>query len=275
MSIPIEDGFADIISKAQVGLELSDGQLAEASGLSAEAISRLKAGQPERSALLAVAPVLNLDGVKLTALADGKLAPEVAIPEGLLCYNTPFPVPGDEEMTVNAYMVYDPPTRQAIAFDTGADASGMLEDIAKEKLALQLILLTHTHADHIQDLLILKEKTGAPARVSEKEKVAGARPFEAGESFQCGQLKIQSIETTGHSPGGTTYFIEGLSVPLAIVGDALFAGSVGGAARHWKKALEQVRTGIFSLPDTTILCPGHGPLTTVALEKAHNPVVPG
>jgi len=58
---------------------------------------------------------------------------------------------------------------------------------------------------------------------------------------------------------------------VAIVGDAIFAGSIGRGHQSWELARHAVREQIFSLPPDTLLCPGHGPLTTVAEEKAHNP----
>ena len=82
------------------------------------------------------------------------------------------------------------------------------------------------------------------------------------------------MTTSGHSVGGTTYVIEGLERPVAIVGDAMFAGSMGGGKISFQDALENNRTKILSLPGNTVLCPGHGPLTSVAEEKAHNPFFP-
>jgi glyoxylase-like metal-dependent hydrolase (beta-lactamase superfamily II) len=89
--------------------------------------------------------------------------------------------------------------------------------------------------------------------------------------FQIGSLRIEAIPTPGHAPGGITWFATGLAHPVAFTGDALFAGSMGGADSHWQAALDSLRLKILALPDDTILCPGHGPLTTVAWEKKHNP----
>ena len=73
-------------------------------------------------------------------------------------FNTVF-----EDMTVNAYLVWDPATRDAAVFDTGTDVSGMLDTIAAKRLTLRAIFVTHTHGDHIFDLDRLREKTGAPS----------------------------------------------------------------------------------------------------------------
>ena len=74
--------------------------------------------------------------------------------------------------------------------------------------------------------------------------------------------------------GGTTFLIEGSTVQAAIVGDAIFAGSVGGIRQNYHESLESIRREILSLPDETVLCPGHGPLTSVAQEKSNNPFFP-
>ena len=74
-----------------------------------------------------------------------------------------------------------------------------------------------------------------------------------------------------HSKGAITYVISGLAMPVAIVGDAVFAGSMGGGGVSYEAALATNRKEILTLPDETILCPGHGPLTTVGEQKMHNP----
>ncbi len=71
-------------------------------------------------------------------------------------------------------------------------------------------------------------------------------------------------------PGGTTFFVRGLDRPVAIVGDSLFAGSMGGGNVSYADAIRNNLEKILTLPDNTVLCPGHGPLTTVGEEKTHN-----
>jgi glyoxylase-like metal-dependent hydrolase (beta-lactamase superfamily II) len=74
--------------------------------------------------------------------------------------------------------------------------------------------------------------------------------------------------------GGITFVVEGLERPVAIVGDAIFAGSMGGGMISYEDALRTNREKIMALSDVTILCPGHGPLTTVLEEKTNNPFFP-
>lgn len=270
MAIPLEDNFTDVISKAQRGLALSDSQLAEKAGLSAEAVRGLREGNFDRAAAEKIAPVLGLDADALANLATTDWRPNELTVEGLAQFNTPY-----HDMTVNSYLVWDPRSKDAVAFDSGADSSALLEKAKAENLTIDLILLTHSHPDHVADLQRLVQATGAPVYLSKRESLAGAEPTEEGQTFEVGGLTIETFLTSGHSPGGITYFIRGLDQPVAIVGDALFAGSMGGGNVSYEDALRNNREKILTLPNDTILCPGHGPLTTVAEEKQHNPFFAG
>ena len=267
MSIPLEDNVSDIIGKSQRGLGISDSQLAERAGVSVEAIRKLREGDFDDDAVEPVATVLNLSATALRKLASGIWQPEeIAEIEGLGQFNTTY-----HDMTVNAYLVWDPGTREAVVFDTGADCGGMLQRIEQERLNVKLILLTHAHPDHVADLRRLKKATGAPVYISRLEEAEGAEEVEEGKRFQVGSLEIETRLTSGHSPGGMTFVVNGLSRPVAIVGDSLFAGSMGGGNVSYQDALLNNREKILTLPDKTIVCPGHGPLTTVGKEKGDNP----
>src|SRR5204863_4816822 len=115
----------------------------------------------------------------------------------------------------------------------------------------------------------IKQLTGAAAFVCKDEAIAGAETFSAGHKFVAGTLQIETRQTSGHSRGGITYVVHGLPKPLAVVGDAIFAGSMGGGMVSYQDALRNNREQILTLPDDTILGPGHGPLTTVGEEKRH------
>jgi glyoxylase-like metal-dependent hydrolase (beta-lactamase superfamily II) len=267
MAIPLEDNVSDIIGKAQRGLGISDSRLAEKSGITADRTRKMREGAFEGDALERVAPILNLDAAALRKLADGQWHPEaVEEIEGLAQFNTVY---GD--MTVNAYLAWDPASRDAVAFDTGADCREMLNRVAKEKLSVKLILLTHSHPDHVADLRRLQNESGAPIFISDRETAEGAEPIAEGKRFRVGALEIEARLTWGHSPGGMTFVITGLAHPVAIVGDSLFAGSMGGGTVSYEEALRNNREKILTLPSETIVCPGHGPLTTVGKEKRDNP----
>jgi hydroxyacylglutathione hydrolase len=178
---------------------------------------------------------------------------------GLAMFTTPY---GD--ILVNSYVITD--GKVAAAFDTGTDCTGML------KFPIRQIFLTHAHGDHILDLPRLKKATGAPAFVGDREDFDEAEPFAAGRQFAIGDLKVETRLTCGHTRGGITYVVRGLAHPVAVVGDAMFAGSMGGGMWNYAEALRTNREQILTLPDDTILCCGHGPLTTVGEEKGHNPL---
>ncbi len=267
MAIPLEDNVSDIVGKAQRGLGISDSQLAERARVSADAVRKIRGGDLSGEAVERVAPILKLNAAALRKLAAGKWEPETILDiDGLALFNTTY---GD--MTVNAYLVWDPASREAVAFDTGADCSGMLKRIENEKLKTKLILLTHAHPDHVADLARLREATGAPVYISERESEKGAEAISEGKHFKVGTLAIEARLTSGHSPGGITYVVTGLARLIAVVGDSLFAGSMGGGNVSYPDALRNNREKILTLPDETIVCPGHGPLTTVGKEKRDNP----
>jgi hydroxyacylglutathione hydrolase len=266
MAIPLEDNVSDIIDKAQRGLGISDSQLAERAGVSGDAVRKIRGSDLSGDAIERVAPVLKLSAAALRKLASGDWEPEtIGDLDGLAMFNTTY---GD--MTVNAYLVWDPATRDAVAFDTGADCSTMLKRVETEKLRTKLILLTHAHPDHVADLARLRKATGAPVYISEREPEEGAELIPEGKQFKVGTLAIEARLTSGHSPGGITYVVTGLARPIAIVGDSLFAGSMGGGNVSYEDAIRNNREKILTLPDETIVCPGHGPLTTVGKEKREN-----
>jgi glyoxylase-like metal-dependent hydrolase (beta-lactamase superfamily II) len=175
------------------------------------------------------------------------------------------------DTAVNSYLVWDPSSREAAAVDTGADCAGMLKLATKENLSINLILLTHAHSDHLADLPRLREETGAEVFAPEREPVPGAEKIGEGKRFRVGKIDIEARLTWGHSPGGMTFVATGLARPVAIVGDSLFAGSMGGGTVSYKDALRNNLEKILTLPDETIICPGHGPMTSVGEEKKHNP----
>jgi hydroxyacylglutathione hydrolase len=268
--IPLEDNFNDVLGKAQRGLQLSDEQLAQKAGVCVSDLTRAKEGQFDEAIIRKLAPVLNLKVDALAALGKKSWYPKDPgeVP-GLASFTTPY---GD--MTVNSYLIWDPKTSQGAAFDTGADCSEMAKFAAGKGIKIQMILLTHTHPDHIADLARLKSVTQAAAFVCKLEAIDGAETFEVSRKFTVGPLKIDTRQTSGHSRGGVTYVIAGLLICIAVVGDSMFASSMGGGGVSYSDALRNNREQILTLPDDTILCPGHGPLTTVVEEKQHNPFFP-
>ncbi len=267
--IPLEDNFTDVIGKAQRGWHITDAELCTRAGVTPADLAAVKAGQPMDAVLRRIARHLRLDPDALEDLAHLRWLPRQPVfPRGFAMFNTPY-----EDCRVNSYLVWETRSRIAAAFDTGADCTGMLDTIAAERLSVRYIFLTHTHEDHVADLARLAAATGAEVWASEREPAphAGARTFGENSHFHLGEIAVKTLLTWGHSPGQTTYFVTGLSWPLAMVGDSLFASSIGGSPQHFAEQQRNDQEKIFTLPRDTVFACGHGPLTTLAEERAHNP----
>ena len=267
--IPLEDNFSDVIGKAQRGMGITDAELCKRSEVELGDLEAVKDGKVIDPVIRRVARHLRLGPNALEELAHKRWYPEVPVfPHGFAIFNTAY---GD--MRVNSYLVWDARGRNAVAFDTGGDCTEMLDVIGTEKLRLEMILVTHTHEDHVADLRKLVKATSAEVWASEREPVdfPGAKTFKENEHFHLGGIAIKTLSTWGHARGQTTFYVTGLSYPLAVVGDSLFASSMGGSRDHYADQYKNDVEKILSLPRGTVLACGHGPLTTVGQEKRHNP----
>jgi glyoxylase-like metal-dependent hydrolase (beta-lactamase superfamily II) len=119
----------------------------------------------------------------------------------------------------------------------------------------------------------LASETEAEVWAGELEPVShpGAKTFKENAHFHLGDLAIKTLFTWGHSPGMTTFYVTGLSWPLAIVGDSIFSCSMGGSPTNFEDQYRNNKEKLLTLPKDTVLACGHGPLTTLAQEKQHNP----
>jgi hydroxyacylglutathione hydrolase len=270
MRIPLEDLFEDIVGKAQRGLRVSDPDLCRRGQLKVEELRALKKelGNPE--AIPGVAAALSLGSNALAeSYARSWYPSDVQEIEGAKQFNSAL-----IDMTVNAYLVWNPETKDAAIFDTGSDASELLAFVATAGLTPKYLFLTHTHQDHIADLAAIVKKTHVEIFSPDLERLPETKIVREGDQLRLGKLRIEARLTNGHSPGGTSYIVHGLQNAVAFVGDSLFAGSMGGAPNDYQKALRNNVDKLLSLPGETLVCPGHGPLTTVANEREHNPFFP-
>ncbi len=272
MELPLEDNFEDIISKAQKGLGLATEALAARADLDESRIRALRRGELDRAALVRLAPELGLRAEPLAAIAERTWRPKPFEPlSGFASFVTLF-----GEGSVNAYLVWDPATGEAAAIDTGMDALPLIAFARQRDLVVKAVLLTHAHRDHVAGLGDLEAAFGSPVYLGPGERVAGPspRPIAEGWTLTLGGVGVRALSTPGHSPDAMSFVIDGLSRPLAAVGDALFAGSMGGPMIGHAEALRSLRR-LLELAADTVLAPGHGPLTTVAEERLMNPFWPG
>ncbi len=269
----LEDHVGDIVRKARAMSGVSVPAAAAAAGITESELAALEESGALRREVNypALARLLGLHPEKLEGIVKGW----VPSPKDLGAWRELRPIPTSSGgMEVNAYLVWDEVSREAALFDTGWDARPALEMVAENQLALRHLFITHGHADHIGGLGLVRERF-PKIRVHSGDRHAPVDQRNRPNDFiHLGSLRITNRDTPGHAEDGTTYIIGTWpedAPHVAVVGDALFAGSIGRGNQSWDLARQKVREQIFSLPGETLLCPGHGPLTTVAEEKAHNP----
>ena len=266
----LEDNHEDIIAKAMRGKSISKSSIAERANVERSAIERILRGEILEDVIALIAPVLSLDSEKLLISARKVWSPKPIELTGVKRFVSDF-----GEMSVNAYVVYEQDSRRAWVFDTGTDCNSLISFIEEDGLKVDSILLTHTHRDHISCLDKLKCKfPSANIYVHKTEQIDQSILIEEGFQQSLDSLKLIALHTHGHSVGGMSYIIDGLSSPVAIVGDAIFAGSMGGGIVSFTDALRTNREKLMTLSDETIICPGHGPMSTIGEEKKYNPFFP-
>lgn len=261
------DTTADVIRKALRGLDMAPSLAAERCGLPEREVIAASRGPASREILETLGPALGLNGKALAELPNYQ--PTEPTIDSIIRLELPF----DEE-TVNAWLI-ESGWGEHILFDTGdgaEDARSHLEDLPRFSPRgpgdHQIdVFITHNHGDHTGGIPGLKRITRhlrGPGR---------AESLQGGDRVTCSKLTIRSIDLPGHCERALGYVIDGLPVPVCVTGDALFAGSIGGCApgEPYRQALASLRKEVMTLPDETILLPGHGPATTVGSERKANP----
>ena len=251
--IPIEDDPCDVIGKAMRGQNISHTELSQKSNLSSEEISAALGGDTSPALLEKIAPCLGLSTQALIRLPS--YYPDIGAPEGLEMIVSPFGHAG-----VNSYVISR--GSDALVFDTGTDSAPILKYLTEKKLHTAAVIITHAHHDHTAGI---KDFGNTPILMPED--------MAHGVSYEYSGISITALDVSGHANPARAYFHEGLSTPVCIVGDSIFAGSMGGTKEpaSYELALNTVRENILPLPAETIIGTGHGPLTSIAMEMANNP----
>ncbi|WP_101773076.1 MBL fold metallo-hydrolase [Peptostreptococcus faecalis] len=194
----------------------------------------------------------------------------------------------DRMMQENTYIYYDEKTLDAIVVDPALNIKEEKDFISQKKLNVKYIMLTHSHADHIGDVIELKDFTKAKvlANINEKELLNDANKnlssqffprkieFEAdiyvneGDQIEIGQNIISFINTPGHTKGG-------MCIQCGndlFTGDTLFNGSIGRTDLYsgdYEQILNSLKK-LSKLDDNIVIYPGHGPSSTIGEEKRNN-----
>lgn len=195
----------------------------------------------------------------------------------------------------NCSLLWDADSRRAAVVDPGGDVDDILAAIGSHGLTVERILLTHGHIDHVGGTAALAARLGVPVegpqrgdafwmdQLPEQCRMFGfpdtpalqpGRWLEDGDTVTVGGLSLDVIHTPGHTPGHVC-FIHRPS-RLAVVGDVLFAGSIGRTdfpRGNHADLIASIRTKLFPLGDDFSFIPGHGPMSTFGEERRSNPFV--
>ncbi len=203
-------------------------------------------------------------------------------------------------LQANCVLLGDPAAGVLAVVDPGGEAGLILERVRASGLELAMVLHTHGHVDHAAGTADLVRLLGRPVPVglhpAELElyrmlPLQGAMfgleaspppepdlALEHGQRLALGALSLEVRHTPGHSPGGVSFVVHGGPEPLAVVGDVLFAGSIG-RTDLWGGSFplleRSIREQLYSLAGETRVVCGHGPDTTVGEERRSNPFVKG
>jgi hydroxyacylglutathione hydrolase len=273
LELPLEDTFGDVLRKAMRGVGIETRQLSAASGVPAGAIEQwLKdEGTANDDQARALAKVLHLDGSKLSDSAAARWHPPI-IDRTDVRRHAQAPHPS------NGYVFFLQDGRRAALVDPAGVPENLLRILRDGDYHLQYILITHKHPDHCDatapvahafpDAKIVMHALDVHAIGSLSKTALLVRD---GQILPFGDnATIRMLHTPGHTDGSSCYIFQG----TIFSGDTLFAASVGGAygdASTYDDILNSVRSKLFILPNDSAVMPGHGPPTTIGLEKEHNP----
>lgn len=193
----------------------------------------------------------------------------------------------------NSYLVVDEDSQHAVIVDPGGEPQRLIGEIERSKATLDAIWITHAHVDHVGAIASVKERWNVPVFLHPADRrlyeAAGRQaevyglPFEEppapdqefadGQRLKLGNSEMSVMHAPGHSPGHVVIHGNG----IALVGDCLFAGSIGRTDLPMSnpQQLSESLKKIASLPPETVVYPGHGPDTTIGEERVSNPFLNG
>lgn len=192
----------------------------------------------------------------------------------------------------NCYIVGDNCSKKGVVIDPGAQPQLIYNKIKQDNLKVELIILTHGHSDHIGAVNELQELTGAEVAIHEKDYPLLLSPHENlskymgqeitissvdfklkdGQKLKVGELELDIVHTPGHTPGSISIKIKN----IIFTGDTLFTGSVGRTdfpGGSFQELIASIKNKLLILDDDTEIYPGHGPKSTIGIERKTNPFI--
>ena len=271
--IPLEDDPADVLRKAMRGNGLDPAALAQRTGLEANAVQTWLRGDgvPNEDQARAIAVILRLDPGTFADAAARRWYPGAELPADVRHH------PHDPHPS-NGYLFFLEDGLTAALIDPAGYPETLLRAVNDGPYALRYILITHKHADHCDatadvarafpdaQIVMHRADVGAIGALAHR-----ALPVTDGDELPFGSdAAIRMLHTPGHTDGSACFLFRS----TVFTGDTLFAGSVGGIfadVSTYADLLASIRFKLFALDDDTVVMPGHGPPSTIAAERAHNP----
>lgn len=196
----------------------------------------------------------------------------------------------------NTYVIWND-EREGLIVDPGSEGKRIIDFIQEKNIQPLAILLTHAHFDHIGAVDIVRDAFNIPVYIHKNEQdwledpnkngsarfplgIVSARKaehiIEKEQELALGSFRFQIFETPGHSPGSISFYFQTDDVVFS--GDALFQGSIGRTDLpfgNYQQLIQSIHDKLLVLPEETIVCPGHGPETTIQAEMNSNPFLSG
>jgi glyoxylase-like metal-dependent hydrolase (beta-lactamase superfamily II) len=196
----------------------------------------------------------------------------------------------------NCSIVGDEATHEAMVVDPGDDIEAILAIVRQHKLEVKRIVITHAHIDHVGGAMKLRALTGAPILLNQNDyallkmldlqaswlgmatpgQVAIEASIADGDALRTGNLTANVLHTPGHTEGSVCLYFP--AEKLLLAGDTLFARSIGRTdlpGGSFEKIMRSLHDRVLTLPDDTLVIPGHGPRTTIGEEREENPFLVG
>lgn len=249
--------------------------LARMTGIHVDAIGAWLAGKavPGEDEARAIAVALSLDPGKLADAAASRWHP-APIRLHDVRHHPQDPHPS------NGYVFFLDGGKRAALVDPAGIPRNLLQILRDGAYHLEYILVTHKHADHCDATADVAAEFPHAKIVMHRADASAlgdlshhATLVRDGEELPFGDVQIRMLHTPGHTDGSSSYLFKS----TVFTGDTLFAGSVGGAfgdESTYADILNSVRSKLFTLPDDTVVMPGHGPPSKIEWEKEHNPFFP-